>query len=295
MKISTLRLPTRTVAARQDGNTFTEISGFTDVGALLQNPDWQDLATAADGPTHDLTDTDLAPVVPRPGKIICVGVNYRQHIIEMGSEMPDHPTIFAKYAESLIGAEDDIQLPPEDSSLDWEGELAIIIGKPGRRIAEADALDHIAGYTVLNDVSMRGFQFRTMQWLQGKTWENSTPVGPAMVTPDELPADATLRTTIDGEVMQETTIDDLLFGAREIIAYLSTIFTLRPGDIIATGTPDGVGFARDPQRFLREGEVLETSIEGIGTLSNRVAAEILSTSKVPAAQGSHRTTPVMSS
>lgn len=273
MKISTLRLTDRTIAARQDGDTFIEIPGIADVGELLQHSNWQELAAAAEGPAHDLADADLAPVVPAPGKIICVGVNYRQHIIEMGSDMPDHPTIFAKYADALIGAHEDIQLPPEDASLDWEGELAIIIGKSGRRIAEADALDHIAGYTVFNDVSMRGFQFRTMQWLQGKTWENSTPVGPALVTPEELPANAALRTTINGEVMQETTIDDLLFGAKEIIAYLSTIFTLRPGDIIATGTPDGVGFARDPQRFLREGELLETSIEGLGTLSNRVVAE----------------------
>ena len=272
MRISTLRLPDRTVAARQDGETYTEIDGFADVGALLQDPSWQRVAAEAAGTTHTLDGADLAPLVPRPGKIVCVGQNYRRHILEMGSQLPEHPTLFAKYADSLIGAHDDIELPPEDAWIDWEAELAIVIGKPGRRIAESDALDHVAGYTVLNDISMRGYQFRTPQWLQGKTWENSTPVGPALVTPEELDGDAAIRTVVDGETMQESTVADLVFGPAAIISYVSTIFTLRPGDVIATGTPDGVGFARDPKRFLQDGNVIETSIDGLGTLRNRAVA-----------------------
>lgn len=273
MKLSTLRLGDRTAAARLDGGSYTEIDGFTDVGALLRTDSWQEAAAAAGGAEHAADDADLAPVVPVPGKIICVGANYRAHILEMGSALPEHPTLFAKYADSLIGARDDIRLPPEDPSIDWEAELAIVIGKPGRRIQEADALSHVAGYAVLNDISMRGYQFRTNQWLQGKTWEDSTPLGPALVTPDELAADARIRTVVNGETVQDSTIDDLLFGPREIIAYLSTLFTLRPGDVIATGTPDGVGFAREPKRFLRDGDLVETTIDGLGTLSNRAVAE----------------------
>jgi acylpyruvate hydrolase len=273
MRLSTLRLPGRTVAARQDGDTYTEIDGFADVGALLQEPSWQETAARAAGTTHAADDADLAPVVPQPGKIVCVGQNYRKHILEMGSTLPEYPTIFAKYADSLIGAREDIELPPEDTWVDWEAELAIVIGTPGRRIDESEALQHVAGYTVLNDISMRGYQFRTNQWLQGKTWENSTPVGPALVTAEELAADATIRTVIDGETVQESTIADLVFGPAAIVSYLSNIFTLRPGDIIATGTPDGVGFAREPKRFLQHGNVIETSIDGLGTLRNRARAD----------------------
>ncbi|WP_127125836.1 fumarylacetoacetate hydrolase family protein [Georgenia sp. SYP-B2076] len=272
MKLSTLRHNGRTAVVRQDGDTLVEIDGFRDVGHLLQDPSWQDVAARADGATHPVEGADLAPVVPSPGKIICVGANYRQHILEMGSDLPEYPTLFAKYADSLVGAYDDIELPPEDSSIDWEAELAIVIGTPGRRIDEADALSHIAGYAVLNDVSMRGYQFRTNQWLQGKMWEKSTPIGPALVTPDEFDGDAAIRTVINGEVLQESTTADLLFGPTEIIAYLSTITTLRPGDVIATGTPAGVGFARTPQRFIRPGDVVETTIDGLGTLRNTAVA-----------------------
>ena len=274
MKLSTLRQDGRTAVARQDGDTFVAIDGFRDVGDLLQQPDWQDIAARADGARRPVAGADLAPVVTSPGKIICVGANYRQHILEMGIDLPAYPTIFAKFADALVGAYDDIELPPEDASIDWEAELAIVIGRPGRRIAEADALSHVAGYAVLNDVSMRGYQFRTNQWLQGKTWEKSTPIGPALVTPDEFDGEAAIRTVIGGEVLQESTTADLLFGPKEIVAYLSTIITLRPGDIIATGTPGGVGVARTPQRFIRPGDVVETTIDGLGTLRNTAVAAV---------------------
>ena len=171
MRLLTLRLSAgseaRTTAVRQDGDTLTEIPGFSDVGALLQDPAWETTAKAANGATHALDGADLAAVVPSPGKIICVGHNYRNHIKEMGREVPEHPTLFAKYAESLIGPNDDLALPQESDTVDWEAELAVVIGKTGRRIPEAEAADHIAGYAVLNDVSMRDYQFRTIQWLQG--------------------------------------------------------------------------------------------------------------------------------
>lgn len=270
MRIGTLRTPQGTTAVCQDGETVIEIEGYTDAGALLQNHNWREIAAGAAGPHHDANEADFAPVVENPGKIICVGANYRTHILEMGSGVPKHPTLFAKFADSLIGPQDRIKLPEEDDQVDWEAELALVIGAPGRRISEESALSHVAGFTVLNDISMRGYQFRTNQWLQGKTWEKSTPLGPVMVTPDAFDVEsATIRTMIDGEIVQESNTADLLFGPQEIIAYVSTITTLRPGDIIATGTPDGVGFAQKPQRFIREDELVETTIDGIGALQNK--------------------------
>lgn len=275
MKISTIRINGGTRAVREDDDRYTEINGFSDAGALLADPRWREITEQAAGPSHSLVDADLAPVIPQPGKIICVGANYLQHILEMGSEKPQFPTLFAKYPESLIGAQDVIELPLEDEAVDWEAELALIIGKRGRRIDEAEAAKHIAGYSVANDVSMRGYQFRTMQWLQGKTWENSTPLGPALVTPDEVAVDAVIRTRLDGRIVQESSINDLLFKPEQLVAYISTILTLNPGDVILTGTPSGVGHGRDPQVYLTDGSVLETSIEGVGVLRNRAVSQVV--------------------
>ena len=273
MRLLTLRTPDGTKAVRQDGDTLTEIDGFTDVGALLMDPAWIEKAGAASGATRAVQGADLAPVVPVPGKIICVGQNYRSHIKEMGREAPQYPTLFAKYAESLIGPNDDLALPQESDAVDWEAELAIVIGKQGRRISEAEAPAHIAGYSVLNDVSMRDYQFRTMQWLQGKTWEKSTPFGPALVTQDEFKAGTLITAKVDGEIQQQTPTRDLVFTPEYLISYISTIITLNPGDVIATGTPGGVGYAQDPKRYLQEGQLLVTSIEGLGQLNNRVVKE----------------------
>jgi acylpyruvate hydrolase len=199
-----------------------------------------------------------------------VGHNYRNHIKEMGREVPEFPTLFAKYAESLIGPNDDLALPQESDAVDWEAELAVVIGKTGRRISEADAPAHIAGYAVLNDVSMRDYQFRTIQWLQGKTWEKSTPFGPALVTKDEFTAGPLMTSAVDGEIQQSTPTGDLVFTPEYLVSYISTIITLNPGDVIATGTPGGVGHAQDPKRYLQEGQLLVTTIEGLGQLKNRV-------------------------
>ena len=275
MRLATVRTAGGARAARQEGDELVLLEGFDDVGALLARDDWRDLSAGASGRRVAFADADLAPVVPRPPKIVCLGMNYRSHVEEMGRDAPSHPTLFGKYARSLIGARDDIELPPESEQVDWEVELAFVIGRTVRRASGAQARDAIAGFTVLNDVSMRDWQFRTAQFLQGKTWDRSTPVGPVLVTPDELAGgtapDLALRCEVDGEVMQEGRTSDLLFGPEELVEYISTIVTLEPGDLVATGTPGGVGFGRSPQVFLRPGQVVRTVIEGVGELVNRCA------------------------
>ncbi|MGI5288797.1 fumarylacetoacetate hydrolase family protein [Nonomuraea polychroma] len=268
MRLATLRLPRRTTAARIDGEHAVEI-GAPDVGALLADPQWREIAAAADGPRHPLSTADLAPVVPRPGKIICMGLNYRNHILEMGRELPEHPTVFAKFAEALTGPYDDIVLPAVSQAMDWEAELAVIIGTTARHVPAEQAPACIAGYSVLNDVTARDYQNRTLQWLQGKTFEASTPFGPYLVTPDEVEgASMTLVCEVDGEGMQQADAGDLVFSPAELIAYLSEILTLRPGDVIATGTPGGVGHARKPPRYLADGSKVVTRISGVGELVN---------------------------
>ncbi|MFI7224852.1 fumarylacetoacetate hydrolase family protein [Nonomuraea angiospora] len=268
MRLATLRLPNRTTAARIDGDHAVAV-GAPDVGALLADPRWREVAAAADGPRHPLSTADLAPVVPRPGKIVCVGLNYRNHILEMGRELPEHPTLFAKFAEALVGPYDDIVLPAVSEAVDWEAELAVIVGTAARNVSAEQAAACIAGYSVLNDVTARDYQYRTLQWLQGKTFESSTPFGPYLVTPDELEGvTMTMRCEVDGEVVQETDTSDLVFGPAELISYVSRIITLRPGDVIATGTPGGVGHARKPPRYLADGSKVVTRIAGLGELVN---------------------------
>ena len=197
----------------------------------------------------------------------------------MGRDLPDHPTLFAKFADSLVGARDEIIRPPETEQLDWEVELAVVVGAPVRRARGAAAEQAIAGFTVLNDITCRDWQFRTREWLQGKTWDQSTPVGPFLVTPDELPGGVrpslTVRLSVDGEVMQEDSTGDLLFDPVALVEYVSTVVRLNPGDLIATGTPGGVGHARDPQRFLVGGETVVAEIDGIGRMENMVVKEIV--------------------
>jgi acylpyruvate hydrolase len=218
---------------------------------------------------------DFAPVVPRPGKIICVGLNYRAHILETGRDLPQYPTLFAKFADTLTGARDDLVLPSVSEKVDWEVELGVIIGRPVYRATAAEAEAAIAGYTVVNDVSMRDWQARTLQWLQGKMFERTTPAGPYLVTADEIGSapDLEVRCEVDGVVMQQSRTSDLLFGVAEIVAYASQAVTLRPGDLIATGTPGGVGNARKPPVYLQPGNVLRTWIEGLGECVNQCVAE----------------------
>jgi acylpyruvate hydrolase len=279
MKLATIRINGTTRAVKLDGDVLVDL-GFPDVGALLSQDSWAELAasaTAATAATYAAADAEFAPVVPTPSKVVCVGLNYRNHIQEMGRDLPEHPTLFAKFADALIGAGDDIVRPDETDQFDWEVELAVVVGKRVRRARGTEAEQAIAGFTVLNDITCRDWQFRTREWLQGKTWDSSTPVGPYLVTPDELPGGVRpaldVRLLVDGEVMQSDTTADLLFDPVALVEYVSTITRLNPGDIIATGTPGGVGHARKPQRFLVGGETVVAEIDGIGCLENRVAKE----------------------
>jgi acylpyruvate hydrolase len=247
------------------------LTKFTDIGHLLAANDGAIPDRIADGPRVPSESCRPLTPVPHPNKIICLGLNYESHIREMGRTPPTYPTLFSKFDGALIGPEDTIMLPRVSDRMDWEAELGVVIGRPGRDIAESAALDHVAGFTVMNDVTARDWQTRTSQFLSGKTFERTTPVGPVVVTPDELPpggAGLTITCEIDGVVMQQARTDDLVFSVASIISYVSRIITLLPGDLIATGTPGGVGAGRDPQIFLSEGQVMTTSIGGIGTLRN---------------------------
>ena len=278
MRLATLRTgPGTTMAVRIDGDSAVGITAAADVGALLADPGWRARAEAADGiarPLSTIADAAWAPVIPSPSKIVCVGLNYRNHIREMGRELPEFPTLFAKYPEALIGPYDPIVLPRgADAAVDWEAELAVVIGSTARRLDEQAAAAAIAGYSVINDITMRDFQYRTPEWFQGKTFEATTPLGPSMITADDLLPDAALGCAVDGEPVQATSVDDLVFSPAALVAYISQIFTLRPGDVIATGTPGGVGHARKPPRYLTPGSTVTTSIAGIGELRNAVVAE----------------------
>lgn len=282
MKLATIRVPSTaadpaTRAVKLVGDVLVDL-GDADLGAFLARPDWRERAEAArtdDGAsTYPAADADFAPLVPHPSKIVCVGLNYRNHILEMGRELPQYPTLFAKFADSLVGANDEIVKPEESEAFDWEAELALVIGRTVRRARGVEAETAIAGFTVLNDVSAREWQNRTGQWLQGKAWDSCTPVGPYLVTPDELPGGVSptlnIRLEVDGEVMQDASTADLLFDPVALVEYVSTVVRLNPGDLIATGTPGGVGHVQKPPRYLTDGSSMVTSIERIGQLRNRV-------------------------
>jgi acylpyruvate hydrolase len=216
----------------------------------------------------------LRPVVPSPSKIICVGLNYTSHVAETNRDFPTYPVLFPKFASNLIAADAPILLPPESQQVDYEGELAVVIGRAGRRIAEGDALDHILGYAVANDVTMRDYQYKTHQWMQGKAWDSSTPIGPFIRAASSIDiANAAIRTTLNGQLVQESDLSHLIFSIPRLVAVISEFTQLLPGDIILTGTPGGVGFRRDPQLFLHPGDSIEVEIEGVGVLTSAVRAE----------------------
>ncbi len=275
MRLATIRTPDATRAVRIDEDAAVE-TGHADLDELLVHADWRELGATASGTRHELESLSYAPLLIRPEKIICVGLNYRNHITEMGRELPEHPTLFAKYSRSLIGANDEIVLPSMSEAMDWEAELGVVIGSPVRHGNESEAAAAIAGYTVVNDISARDFQYRTLQWLQGKTFESSTPVGPWLVTADgESTATDShrLTCTVDGELVQDADTGDLVFSPAALVSYISSIITLVPGDLIASGTPGGVGHARKPPRYLTDGSEVLTRIEGIGECRNTCVAE----------------------
>ncbi len=216
----------------------------------------------------------LAPI-PRPPKLICIGLNYRDHAEESKLPIPEVPTVFAKFPTAVIGHGHPIVLPKNSTKPDYEAEFAIVIGRRGRHVPEERWRDYVFGYTIVNDVSARDFQMATSQWMIGKTFDTFAPMGPVVVTADEIddPHKLAISLTLSGDVMQNSNTCNLIFQAPKLIAYLSSVFTLEPGDVIATGTPAGVGFARKPPRWLKPGDEVRVAIEGIGELVNHVVAE----------------------
>lgn len=270
MRLTTIRTEGGTAAARGAGDVL-EVLDYPDVRALLETgSDWCQTAEAGTVATIPITSANFAPLVPSPEKVLCVGLNYRDHAAEAKMEIPDFPMIFGKYANSLTGPYDEIDLPPNSDQVDWEVELGVVIGQPARDVDLDGARAAVAGFTILNDVSMRDWQMRTSQVMQGKMFEASTPVGPFLVTPDELPADLSMRLTctVDDEIVQDGATTDLIFSPFELVSYLSEILTLVPGDLIATGTPAGIGLAMDPPRFIGDGSTLRSSIDGLGEQRN---------------------------
>lgn len=268
MKLGTVRYGEQSRAFRQDGDR-TFYYDVQDVGSLLNIPDWERLpAQEGEVPAPD----DLLAPVTRPGKTICVGLNYYDHAAEVGKPAPEVPTLFSKVSTALTGPRHEIRLPGLSTEVDWEAELAVVIGQRTHQANEQQARDAVAGYTVLNDISIRDWQRRTSEWFQGKNFDKSTPVGPVMVTADEIDPETGLRveTLVNDTVEQSGTTSDLIFSVTELVLYISQFLTLEPGDIIATGTPGGVGFVRKPPRFLQSGDVLRTCIEGIGDLHNTI-------------------------
>lgn len=258
-----------------DGDRAFALPGLGELGlstlpdALVTSP------PDADGDALVLADLRLRPVIPRPAKVICVGLNYMAHVNESRRELPEYPVLFTKFARSLTGARDDISCPPESTAIDYEGELVVVIGRQARRVTPAAAMEVVAGYTVANDVSMRDFQNLTHQWLQGKAWDASTPVGPYLVTAEEVgdPGALTLRTLVNGQVVQEASTAQLIFDVPTLVSRISEFTTLEPGDLILTGTPGGVGFRREPPLLLGPGDVVAVEIDGVGRIENTMVAE----------------------
>jgi 2-keto-4-pentenoate hydratase/2-oxohepta-3-ene-1,7-dioic acid hydratase in catechol pathway len=270
---------------RPDGTaSYGRIAGdrVTDCGAAANAPaDLRSaiaagpLATLEDGPSIALADILLLPVVPNPGKILCVGHNYESHRQETGRAKVDHPSIFTRFADTLIADGQPIVRPRASTHLDFEGELAIVIGRGGRAIAEADALDHIAGYACFNDASIRDWQWHTTQFAPGKNFPGTGAFGPQLVTPDEAGdlADVRVTTRLNGEIVQDQPIRDMIFPIARIIAYVSAFTPLSPGDVIATGTPGGVGAKRTPPLWMKAGDRVEVAIGPIGTITNSIIDE----------------------
>ncbi|BAM92193.1 putative bifunctional enzyme with isomerase/decarboxylase activity [Bradyrhizobium oligotrophicum S58] len=253
------RLPAKSLRA------LLEADALRDAAALL----------ASEQVDYPLDAIAFAPVIPDPGKIICVGLNYRDHVAETGRTVTEKPALFARFPTSQVGHLQPIVRPAVSDHFDYEGELALVIGKAGRHVRREDALTHIAGYSCYNEGSIRDWQRHTSQFLSGKTFDKSGAFGPWLVTADEIPEPSklTLQTRLNGETVQRTTTDLLITDVPDLIVYCSTIMTLLPGDVIVTGTPGGVGFKRTPPLFMKPGDTVEVEISGIGVLRNPVAAE----------------------
>ncbi len=225
--------------------------------------------------TLSLSAVKLLAPIPRPGKIICIGLNYSDHAAETGQAIPKFPVVFSKYSNTVIATGEAIVLPHVSNEVDYEAELGFVIGNTARHVSAAQALDYVAGYMPINDVSARDYQSRTSQWTIGKTFDTFAPMGPALVTADEIanPNNLKISLTINGETLQNSNTDKLIFNIQQLVESISEVMTLEPGDVVSTGTPPGVGMARNPKRFMKAGDVVNVTIEGLGTLSNPVVAE----------------------
>jgi 2-keto-4-pentenoate hydratase/2-oxohepta-3-ene-1,7-dioic acid hydratase in catechol pathway len=225
-----------------------------------------------DDAIFSLSEVNLLPPIAQPEKIICVGLNYIDHCKETGMEPPASPVIFSKYANAIVGHNDAIEIPINSNEVDFEAELAIVIGKEAKRVSEEEANDYVFGYTIMNDISARDLQFKDGQWSRGKTADTFAPIGPVIVTHDEVgnPHELAISLELNGELMQDSNTSNLIFTVPQIISFLSQSMTLKPGDLIATGTPPGVGMGRNPKVWLQNGDQMNVMIERIGTLSNHV-------------------------
>lgn len=252
--------------------------GWSNSTRMLISPagDREEVLRAADALRDEgsvlAADVRLGPPVPEPEKILCVGHNYREHAAETRRELPATPVIFAKFRNGLLGPHDEIPHPGISEEIDYEGELAVVIGEPVKRASAAEALGAVAGYMVLNDLSARDLQRSASQWTAGKALDGFAPCGPHLLSADEVPDPQalTLTTTVNGEPRQEASTEEMIFSVAEVIAYLTSVMTLRPGDIVATGTPGGVGMGLEPKQFLEPGDLVEVGISGLGATSNRI-------------------------
>jgi acylpyruvate hydrolase len=273
VRFASCALDGRLFAALVEGEEVRPLRGIAELGRDTPSE------VLADPPLSDerlaLSSVKLLPVIPHPGKIVCMGLNYREHVAEGVYEVPDYPVLFSKFSETLIAAGDPIALPPESSAVDYEAELAFVIGRAVRRASGPTAIEAVAGYTAANDVTMRDYQYRTHQWLPGKNWAGSTPLGPFLVTPDEVgdPHALDISLELGGERMQSANTRQFIFDIPTVIAAISEFIPLMPGDVVLTGTPSGVGYRRDPQVLLRDGDRVVVEIERVGRLENTVAAE----------------------
>jgi acylpyruvate hydrolase len=274
-RFASCSLGERRFAALVDGDVVRPLEGIAELGRATP------FEVLAEPPLSDervpLADVTLLPVVPHPGKVVCVGLNYRAHVEEGVYEVPDYPALFSKFAETLVGAGAPVLLPPESEAVDYEAELAFVVGRPVRRARREDALAAVGGYTIANDVSMRDYQYKTHQWLPGKNWATSTPLGPFLVTPDEVGDPHALDITLElnGEQLQASNTSRFIFDIPTLVATISEFIPLAPGDVVLTGTPSGVGYRRDPKVLLRDGDRMVIEIERVGRLETPVVADTL--------------------
>jgi acylpyruvate hydrolase len=276
MRLATVTLPPVTLPTV----TLPDSGAITTTAAAFVDGEWRELgapdlgealrAGITGSPGRALPGAVPTLPLPHPAKVICCGLNYGDHILETGRDKPEYPTLFAKYADTLTAPDAEIRLP-KNVDVDWEVELAVVVGRSVRNASRDEAADAIAGYTFANDISVRDWQYRTLQWFQGKAWDATTPLGPVVVTPDEFDVEAAeVVCVVSGVERQRGRVNTLVFDSADLIAYVSTFTELRPGDILLTGTPGGVGTAMTPPTFLKDGDLLESSITGIGTLTNRI-------------------------